>query len=111
VLQEEWDRHTPPFVESTGLRIATNPDGPDDYLVNMGNTYLKTELRAARPDNHALIAHQFKWGLAVAAIGMIQHEGKKDETERLSKETLNGALDGLAAVIVPIIRYLSQPVG
>lgn len=118
VRRDAWNGYDPPFTEEEALRVKHSGEGGYDYLLNMDNRYLAAELRAAKPADHELVRYQFKWGLAICALGQIQYirrqrEASADvddqETEQTSGDELdlvNATIGGIAMVIVPIVRNL-----
>ncbi len=125
VRKSEWNDFDPPFTKYEGLRIKNNGQDGFDYLVNLDNAFLLTELAHTKDDDKARVKFWFTWGLVLAAVGMLRHN------ERLIKEkatTNNGSnnlavdeeedkedlkivshhCNGLAQVIIPIIRTLNH---
>lgn len=112
VRKEDWEAHEPPFTELDALRARRSGEGSLDYVVNLDNVYLLTELSKAKGHERELVIHWFKYGLAISAMGMIQH-GKKLNGARPnggpdSVEMVNASINGLASVIVPVIRTLHR---
>jgi hypothetical protein len=112
VRKKDWASHEPPFTEMNGLRVRRSGEGSFDYVVNLDNVYLLTELSKAKAHERDLVIHWFKYGLAISAMGMIQH-GKKlngagPNGNADSVDTVNLSIDGLASVIVPVIRTLHR---
>jgi hypothetical protein len=106
------------------LEVRHRPEGGYEFFVNVDNAHLTSELKRTRQEEHLLIRYWFKYGLALCALGMLQDSrvaakgnsngsGKAasvatqdddsvvDELEVISKVT-----QGLARVIVPVIRAL-----
>lgn len=102
---EEWD---PPFTEDDGLRVMRDGAGGYDYIVNLDNRYLLTQLTQKNPGDRELLIHWFKYGLAISAMGIIQHSpnGKVSGEDILSR--VNDSTNGIASVIIPIIRSLHR---
>jgi hypothetical protein len=109
------DEHRPdqPF---SSLRIKHNDDSGYDFFLNVDNAFLLTELTRCKSEDRPLIKFWFKYGLALCALGMIQ-EGKRqaeaeddggkpedDDADDLQK--VAGYCNGIARVIVPVIRAL-----
>jgi len=115
IRKDAWDQFTPPFTENDALRVAPTGDGTYDYTVNLDNVYLLTELAKAKDPDKDLLVHWFKYGLAISAMGMIQHSrraaGLNGSAPHLTGngvplDQVNAGMNGLASVIVPIIRTL-----
>jgi hypothetical protein len=124
VRQEEWEQKG--FNEYDGLRV--NSDGGDGYdcLVNIDNRYLLNELAHAKDEEKPLVKHWFKYGLVLAAVGMIRNNrrlvavtasgdssgfdtedtGDSEDVDQLA--AVSRYCNGLAQVIVPIIRNLHR---
>jgi hypothetical protein len=58
------------------------------------------------------VIHWFKYGLAISAMGMIQHgkklNGASPNGRTDSVQLVNQSINGLASVIVPVIRTLHR---
>ncbi|MBI3966171.1 MAG: hypothetical protein HY329_11095 [Chloroflexi bacterium] len=124
VRKEEWDLVQPPFNQFDAIRIRHDGEGGHDFFVNVDNTFLLTELaRAKGQEEKAVYKHWFKFGLVLAAVGMIRHSVRlatvgaaSDSSDNCSVELVESDdLDsighhatGLAQTIIPIIRTLSR---
>lgn len=112
VRKDDWGGWNPPFTEDDGLRVVQDGKGGIDYVVNLDNRYLLTQLTQNSKADRDLLIHWFKYGLAISAMGIIQHSSNGnglDEEERedvLSR--VNASANGLATVIIPIIRSLHR---
>ena len=123
IRRDEWDAEEPAFTPYDALRV--NRDGEDgyDFWLNRDNTYLLREIKNAKESEKDIVVHWFKWGLALAALGMLQHpkrlaavrsrKRRGDEPTAPSNgedviEAVNHSINGLASMIVPIIRNLYQ---
>jgi hypothetical protein len=125
VTREEWREQKPEeFDELTALRIKESDDGGFDLYVNMDNTFLVTELvRGRRSEDKPLVRYWFKYGLALCALAMLQDVHKPQAAKVRSGTRTNGSeaiatndyqdpetigrfCDGLARVVIPIIRNL-----
>jgi hypothetical protein len=117
VHEADWLKHG--FTATTGLRIkhAAKPEDGYDFLLNVDNASLQHQIAKARPGDAELVRYWYKWGMALCAMGMMQQvpersddKDDKDDEEsdklRLSLETIGLHSDGLARVIVPVIRTL-----
>lgn len=108
------------------LEVKHDEAGNPEFFVNLRNTYLVNELVRAKTEDHALVKFWFKYGLALCALGMMQEqkrlaEGKEEPTEDDAEEgeeaqddlkRINSACNGLARVIIPIVRVLYRgPLG
>jgi hypothetical protein len=117
IRKDDWAEYTPPFTESDALRVIRAGDGAYDYTLNLDNSYLLTELAKAKDQDKELLVHWFKYGLAISAMGMIQHARKTTtangsgptDTNGDALDRVNAGMNGLASVIVPIIRSLHRP--
>ncbi len=121
VPKADWPKHK--FTASTGLRIkhGAKPEDGYDYLLNVDNGALHEQLARAKPGDGELIRYWFKWGLALCAMGMLQEakthttadkrddEDDDDESSgEVDLETIGRHSDGLARVIIPIIKTLKS---
>ena len=120
VGRSEWDERG--FDKYTSLRIMHNPDGGYDFLINVDNTFLLTELSRAKEEDKSLVKYWFLHGLMLAALSMLKHReriaapvgaGEDDPDGLLSEDAddlkiVATSCDGMAQAIVPIIRTLSR---
>ena len=104
----------------TALRIKHDDKGVYEFFLNLDNTFLLTELTRSRDDDRSLIVYWFKYGLALCALGVLQSErqrmetrkdlndgaSEQDQSNEVDPERVGQTCDGLARVIVPIIRAL-----
>jgi len=101
------------------LEVKHDDKGAYEFFLNLDNTFLLTELTRSREDDRSLILYWFKYGLALCALGILQEEKRQIEIKKSSNAddaeqdvsevdlTLVGrTCDGLARVVVPIIRAL-----
>jgi hypothetical protein len=113
IRRTEWDQYEPPFTEHDALRVRPSGQGGFDYIVNLDNAYLLTELRNAKDGDKDLVVHWFKYGLAISAMGMLQHRRRlngagPNGASDSSTDAVNASMNGLASVIVPVIRTLNR---
>ncbi|MDA2914279.1 hypothetical protein MYX77_10060 [Acidobacteriia bacterium AH_259_A11_L15] len=124
VHKEQWDVHG--FDKYSGAKIVPTENQAFDIYINMDNVFLLNELKRETDGNqHQVLRYWFKYGLALAIIGLMQEQKRRarlsngsqeEKTETEESETTNEAGDvgsvekitsGLSMVIVPIIRRLS----
>lgn len=122
VRKEDWEKRKPPFTPHTAVQLKNDDKGGYDFFLNVDNAYLLTELHRTREVDRQLVKFWFKWGLVLAAMGMVQEEKQRtevkpdadagardeetDEAAGQSLQEIARRCDGLARVIVPIIRSL-----
>jgi hypothetical protein len=119
ISKSEWQPYD--FDQYRAVLMRHDGQGGYDCFVNIDNISLLTELARAREEDKPLVKFWFSFGLVLAALSMIRHrkrlEEKAEETalDRLSYadgedqvdlDEISRACDGLAQVIVPIIRSL-----
>ena len=118
----EWESMNPAFSGLDSLRVLQDGEGGYDFYLNVDNSYLLTELSRTGGDEKALVKYWFKYGLALCGLGMLQQyrsddhpsngrgTGRAEGTEPISTQEhidiVNGAMAGLARVIVPVVRRL-----
>jgi hypothetical protein len=118
IRRDDWQDK---YSEHTALRIRHGENESYDFVVNMDNTCLLTELKRSPAADKSMVAYWFKYGLALCAMGVLleqkqnpqdaESNAESDDNNRLNGEDLDilGRLtDGLARVIVPVIRSLSK---
>jgi len=105
------------------LEVRYDDRGEHEYFVNLDNAYLVTELVRTKDEEKPLIKFWFKYGLLLCALGMLKEQQEKtevpkengsDSSENTSNEAtglkeINFYCDGIARVIIPIIRTLYHP--
>jgi hypothetical protein len=114
-----------PFEDrGVSLQIKHDDDGNPEFFANSNNEYLTAELIRAREEDHSLVKFWFGYGLLLCALGMIKTQQERaakkpqpdlSEDDSAGSNGENGAddlarisshCDGIARVIVPIIRTL-----
>ncbi len=123
IYRDGWDRGEPAFTPYDALRVIQDGEDGYDFWLNRDNTYLLREIKNAKESEKDIVVHWFKWGLALAALGMLQHpkrlaalQSRKRRGDKPTAssngedvvEAVNGSINGLASMIVPIIRNLYQ---
>jgi hypothetical protein len=119
ISKEEWDQQAPPFTKFDALQVKHDGQGGFDFLLNIDNTFLLTELSRAKETDRPLVKYWFKYGLVLAALGMLKHAERKDkqiqadgkddgedDDNEVDVQAVSLSCSGLAQVIVPIIRSL-----
>ena len=113
----------PPFTKFEALRLKHDGIGGYDYFVNIDNAFLVSELAHAKDNDKPLMKHRFMWGLVLAAVGMLRYakrsiknettlnnrensDEEDEERDNDDTELVNRACNGLAQVVIPIIRSL-----
>lgn len=102
------------------IEVRHDANGGHEYFLNLDNACLLTELKRAKESDQPLIKFWFKYGLLLCALGMLKEQKEQlekpssngeeeNDAEKLDGEDLqriNAYCNGLARVIVPIIRTL-----
>lgn len=105
------------------LEVRYDDNGKPEYFLNLDNAYLVTELVRTKDEEKPLVKFWFKYGLLLCALGMIKQQQEKlqapaDADADADGENGNGITglkevnffcDGIARVIIPIIRTLYRP--
>jgi hypothetical protein len=119
VREAEWGKHTPAFSADEAFRVRPDGEGGHDFYINLDCKQLITFLKASKEDQE-LIVYWFKWGLTLCALGMMQAfdsngavapstEDDDEDTVSVAPdwlEIVNRSTNGIAPVIIPIIRSL-----
>lgn len=117
--------------QATSLVIKHGDAGSLDYFANLNNAFLTAELMKAKDDDKPLVKFWFGYGLLLCALGMLKTQSAREEAKRKQGNGNGGGsanangngngeaessqdelkrvssyCDGLARVIVPIIRTL-----
>ena len=106
VSKKDWELYG--FKSNTDAFLIKNSEKSGyDYYWNSENKYLINELSNKGADVE-LIKQWFKWGLTIAALGLIkkQEDESKGSDEGPDLDYVSGACNGLALVIIPIVRSL-----
>jgi len=102
------------------LRISHDPNGDLEYFANEKNSYLTDAIVRGKEEEHALIKFWFGYGLLLCALGMIKQQQERNEesneadrrddddesTEADDFGRVGFYCDGIARVIIPLIRTL-----
>jgi hypothetical protein len=121
IHKEEWGNYG--FDKFSAIKLKNDGRGGYDCFINVDNAFLLTEISKAKEADKPLVKYWFRYGLVIAALGMLRHQmrladketsnGKNrqmnaDEEDAINPEDINRYCDGLAQVIVPIIRTLNR---
>ena len=101
------------------LEVRHGDQGRYDYIANKKNKFLSAELIKAKDDEQDIVKHWFGYGLLLCALGMMKAGNERvgantdDDTETVGENLtlINTHCNGIARVIVPIIRTLYRPPG
>jgi len=104
------------------IKVSHDEEGQLEYFANSNNMHLTDALVRAKEDEHPLIKYWFGYGLLLCALGMqkeqqersevpkanggsrVSEEGDGYETDDLDRISVH--CDGIARVIIPLIRTL-----
>ena len=131
--EDEWLTETPPFDAQTALRIkhagANEGNGPVngepkdvyDFFVNIDNAHLKAFLKfESPPDGADLVRAQFKYGLVLLGLALIQQAGDRNGRPEFRdssgmvadvaaiEDNVDAFSRAAAAVLLPVIRSLGD---
>ncbi len=109
--KDEWEARG--YPELGAFRVKSDGEGGYDFYVNVDNPYLLNELvRLPLEADKSLARYWFKWGLYFCAMGMMQHHKRMNASQNgegaVDLDLVNQSVDGLAGVIVPVIRTLNR---
>lgn len=100
------------------LKVSHNDSGQLEYFANSNNAYLTDALVRAKEEDHPLIKYWFGYGLLLCALGMQKQEQERSSERGAAKaaeseddgpsslDRISMNCDGIASVIVPLIRTL-----
>jgi hypothetical protein len=124
VHKGEWSQYD--FNKYNAIKLMNDGQGGYDCYINVDNAFLLTELSKAKENDKPLIKFWFCYGLVLAGLGIIRHQmrltdknnpneknqqNNNDEEQTIELDEINKFCDGLAQVIVPIIRTLYRAPG
>lgn len=119
VRKDEWDKYG--FDRYGAICVRNNGVGGYDCYINIDNAFLLTEVARAKTDDKPLVKYWYKFGLVLAAVGMIRNQLRRamsstgdgngrtehiDDEDAVDLAAIGTYCSGLAQVIVPIIRTL-----
>ena len=135
IRQDRWDEFNPAFSADEAFRVipSGNEDSRYDFFVNLDSKYLISYLKTTK-ESRELVIHWFKWGLTLCALGILRGAVSADLAKNgggsaSSTETdedvdddggrailddikvVNRSANGIASVIIPIIRNLYKGAG
>ena len=123
VFEKDWGEQNPPFDRSTALRIrhADNVDDKDiyDFIVNMDNVHLKTELKRTTTEIE-LTQARFKFGLVLLGLAVLQESGNGSEagTDGASSESddppginVEDQVEGFTRAVAPMLLPMIESLG
>lgn len=103
------------------LLVRNDTEGNPEYFANERNCYLTDALVRAKEEDHALIKFWFGYGLLLCALGMLKQQQERaevkkrgdgngsdeeDESESDDLKLVSSHCDGIARIIIPMIRTL-----
>jgi hypothetical protein len=103
------------------LQIRHDDQGKPEYFANQNNEYLAAELIRAKEEDRPLVKFWFGYGLLLCALGMLKAQEERaaaetqsrkgappeeSETEGDDLKRVSAYCEGIARVIIPIIRTL-----
>lgn len=106
--------------QNVSLEVRHDDNGQPEYFANQNNQFLMAELIKAKEEDRPLVKFWFGYGLLLCALGMLKNQKERleakrkddDETERSDEaatedlKQVSAHCDGIARVIIPIIRTL-----
>lgn len=122
--EKDWNRFTPALNRFSALKLINNSslnindEGENfEFLINMDNTYLQSELKN-NPKDISINRARFKYGLSLIAISMLQYykDLKKnraftldnDENEIDINREIESSCQAVAPIIIPMITSLGS---
>ena len=115
IYKSDWGDE---FNKHKALDIKSNPEGGFDFTINLDCTFYLTELANAREGDKPKLKVWFSYGLVLAAVSMIKHherlssnqddQGSENQDVSADLDAISRYCDGLAQVIIPIVRALSS---
>jgi len=119
IYKDKWDEMDPSFDKFSALRMEGGLDEkPMVFFVNMDNIHLKNYLaKETKDENIKLAKYAFKYGLFLSAFGQFRElqriAAKQSEDSLIPPDCdihnlIELSMNGLARVIIPLIRQLSK---
>ncbi|MBN2588381.1 MAG: hypothetical protein JXA96_00845 [Sedimentisphaerales bacterium] len=122
VREEKWDMYDPPFNKYTALRVIHAGESETgekkdiyDFFVNMGNIFLKADLKSTSVDI-PLVEARFIYGMALIGLAIL-HDSEKthdnvdniyseDQNEKNIEQTVESITKSIAPILLPMIDGL-----
>jgi hypothetical protein len=106
ITRSEWgDR----FTETKILEVNHSGDGGFDFVFNVDNAYLLTELRRTPEELQASVVRTQRYGTVFGALALLRHWKADIESSDsdIDLELVEDACNGIGRVVVPIARSLA----
>lgn len=114
VTQDKWDKYD--FDKESALKLR---QGEEDYyfLCNIDNVYLQNEQKLRRNIDSDLLKEQYKYGLSLVALALLNEDEKKQQSKiQKDNENNEGSIDeevfnvtkAMSPFILPIVRELGS---
>ena len=111
-FEENWPEYE--FDRESGLRLRQKGEEEYYFVVNVDNVYLKNEQKSSKADPF-LLKEQFKFGLSLVGLALLNENEKKMKNARKSEEDdqkenideeIFAVTTALSPFILPIVREL-----
>lgn len=110
VRKDRWEEHE--FDENSALKVIDNGEGGYDFFINMDNTSLLHEIKAQSDKDAHLLQDQFKYGLTLLGMALVQGEnGNTDSGNLENQESIESYVYRLTKSIAPVLIPLIDTLG
>ena len=107
VKEEDWKNHT--FDQYSALKVIHSGKGNNyDFFYNADNSWLKNEQKRARDEDTEIIETQYKSGLVLIGLSLLQAEkSKKSQNQSIGiEEKIFETTSAVSPFLIPMIRGL-----
>jgi len=110
VRKDRWEEHG--FDEASALKVVDNGEGGYDFFINMDNISLLHEIKAQSEKDARLLQDQFKYGLTLIGMAIVQEGRLKTEDEDGDQHgNIESYVYKLSKSIAPILIPLIETLG
>ncbi len=107
VRKDEWGIYN--HDEETALEVRDAGVDGYDFFINMDNIYLQTE-KVAKKNSVDTIERQYKYGLVLLGLGLLNGIENKNENEDYTVEDIQAISSYIAPFLIPTIDSLHESV-
>jgi hypothetical protein len=106
IKEDEWDKYG--FSKESALKVASDGSTGYDFYVNLDNIFLKTELKAHQDGQVDLLTAQFKFGLTLFGLSLLQKRSHYEREGRDIENDIAFLSEAFAPFIIPMISSLGE---
>lgn len=111
IRKDDWDEHS--FSEKSALKVVATGESGYDFIVNMDNVFLLSEIKFQKNIDERLLFARYKFALVLIGLALLKMDSEKSE-----EETENGSPDifseiesvtsAISPILLPMISSLGE---